>query len=117
MDQLISPTPGLVLTHRGNPATTRYIGATTFVDHFTDFTCVHLMTKMNAETTVAAKRAFERIINEQKSMYDITMEIMAYLIQRYSRIQSKQLVKPNHFVALRLIIRMELRKEGFKMSP
>ena len=66
MDQLISPTPGLVPTYRGNPTRTRYIGATVFVDHFSDFTYVHLMTEINAETTVEAKRAFERILNKHK---------------------------------------------------
>ena len=61
MDQLISPTAGFVPTHRGTPTTQRYIGATVFVDHYSDFTYVHLMTKLNAETTVEAKRAFERL--------------------------------------------------------
>ena len=32
-----------------------------FVDHFSDLTYVHLMTEMNAEATVEAKRAFERM--------------------------------------------------------
>lgn len=61
MDQLVSPTSGFVPTHRGNPTVQRYIGATVFVDHYSDFTYVHLMTKLNAETTVEAKNAFERI--------------------------------------------------------
>ena len=38
IDQLISPTPGFVPTHRGRPTTARYIGATVFVDHYSDFT-------------------------------------------------------------------------------
>lgn len=61
VDQLISPTPGFVPTHRGKPTLKRYVGATVFVDHFSDFTYVHLMTKMNAEETVEAKLAFERV--------------------------------------------------------
>ena len=61
MDQLVSPTPGFVPTHRGTPTTQRYFGATVFVDHFSDFTYVHLMTKMDAEATVEAKLAFEHI--------------------------------------------------------
>ena len=61
MDQLESPTSGFVPTHRGIPTRKRYVGATIFVDHYSDFTYVHLMTKMNAETTVEAKNAFERI--------------------------------------------------------
>jgi hypothetical protein len=40
VDQLVSPTPGFVPTHRGRPTTQRYIGATVFVDHFSDYTYV-----------------------------------------------------------------------------
>ena len=61
VDQLISPTPGFVPTHRGKPTIQRYRGATVFVDHYSDYTYVHLMTEMNAEATVKAKQAFERI--------------------------------------------------------
>lgn len=61
VDQLISPTPGFVPTHRGKPTLKRYRGATVFVDHFSDSTYVHLITEMNAAATVEAKMAFERI--------------------------------------------------------
>ena len=61
VDQLISPTPGFVPIHRGKPTTQRYKGATIFVDHYSDLTYCHLMTDMNAEATVAAKEAFERL--------------------------------------------------------
>ena len=61
VDQLISPTLGFVPMHRGRPTFKRYIGATIFVDHFSDFTYCHLMIKMNTETTVEAKTAFERL--------------------------------------------------------
>ena len=67
MDQLVSFTPGFVPTHRGTPTNKRYIGATVFVDHFSDFTYCHLMTEMNAASTVEAKQAFERVIGS----YDI----------------------------------------------
>lgn len=63
VDQLVSPTAGFVPTHRGKPTTQRYIGATVFVDHFSDFTYVHLMTKMDGDATVEAKLAFERVLN------------------------------------------------------
>jgi hypothetical protein len=63
VDQLVSPTAGFVPTHRGRPSLVRYIGATVFVDHFSDFTYVHLMTEMDAAATVAAKQAFERILH------------------------------------------------------
>ena len=61
VDQLVSSTPGFVPIHRGLPTLKRYIGATIFVDHFSDFTYCHLMTEMNAKSTVTAKEAFERI--------------------------------------------------------
>lgn len=62
VDQLVSPTPGFVPTQRGIPTTKRYTGATVFVDHFSDFTYVHLMMgQMDAESTVEAKLAFERV--------------------------------------------------------
>ena len=64
VDQLVSPTPGLVPTHRGRPTLKRYIGATVFVDHYSDFTYIHLMVEMNKETTVEAKEAFERVAEE-----------------------------------------------------
>jgi hypothetical protein len=61
IDQLVSPTPGFFPTHHGTPAVKRYIGATVFTNHFSDFTYVHLMTEMNAEATAKAKLAFERV--------------------------------------------------------
>jgi hypothetical protein len=63
VDQLVSPTAGFVPTHRGRPSLTRYIGATVFVDHFSDFTYVHLMTALDAPATVEAKLAFERVLD------------------------------------------------------
>ena len=64
MDQLVSPTPGFIPTHRGRPTTNRYIGATVFCDHYSDFTYVHLMTKMDAESTIKAKEAFKRLASK-----------------------------------------------------
>jgi hypothetical protein len=58
VDQLVSPTEGFVLTHRGTPTTLQYQGATIFVDHFSDFTYIHLMTKLDGKGTVEAKQAF-----------------------------------------------------------
>ena len=64
VDQLVSPTPGFVPTHLGRPTLSRYIGATVFVDHFSDFTYAHLMTSLDAASTVAAKLAFERCLSQ-----------------------------------------------------
>jgi hypothetical protein len=69
IDQLVSPTEGFIPTHRGIPTTKRYIGATVFADHFSDFTYVHLMTTMDAASTVEAKLAFERL----SSSYAVTI--------------------------------------------
>ena len=55
VDQLVSPTPVFVSTHRVNPTNKWYIGATVFVDHFSNFTYAHLMIEMSSETTVEAK--------------------------------------------------------------
>ena len=63
VDQLFSPTRGFVPTHRGTPTTKRYIGATVFMEHFSNFTYARLMTEMNAEAIVEAKLAFERVYN------------------------------------------------------
>ena len=35
-----------------------------FCDHYSDFTYIHLMTKMHAESTVKAKEAFECLASE-----------------------------------------------------
>ena len=70
IDQLESRTLGFVPTHRGTPTLSRYIGATIFVDHYSSFTYVHLMTEMNAATTVAAKQAFERLLHS----YGVTVK-------------------------------------------
>ena len=63
IDQLISPTPVFVPTHRVTPTVKRYIGATVFVDRFSDFTYVQLITKLNDETNVKSKLEFERVFN------------------------------------------------------
>ena len=70
MDQLVSPTPGFVPIHRGTPTNKRFIGATIFVDHFSDYTYAHLMTEMTGKETTAAKEAFERIL----SSYNVTAQ-------------------------------------------
>ena len=61
IDQLVSPTPGFVPIHRGLPTKKRYIGANIFVDDYSDFTYVHLMTEMTVVSTVAANEAVERL--------------------------------------------------------
>ena len=52
-------------THRGRPTLQRYVGATIFVDRYSNLTYVHLMTMMDASFTVEAKLAFERMAQSQ----------------------------------------------------
>ena len=61
VDQLVSPTPGFIPTRRGRPWAHRYVGARVFVDHFSDFAYIHLMDKLDGESTVEAKHTFESI--------------------------------------------------------
>ncbi len=60
VDQLISPTPGLIAQLKGSPTRERYRVATIFVDHFTDFTYVHLQSSTTSTETLTAKHEFER---------------------------------------------------------
>jgi hypothetical protein len=60
VDQLISPTPGLIAQLKGSPTRERYKVATIFVDHFTDFTYVHLQSSTTSSETLTAKHEFER---------------------------------------------------------
>ena len=60
VDQLESPTPGLIAQLKGIPTTKRYTAATIFVDHFSRLSFVHPQTSLSSEDTLQAKRAFER---------------------------------------------------------
>ena len=61
VDQIVSPTLGFVPIHCGLPTKQRYIGVTVFIDHFSDFTYIHLMTVMNVKSTIEAKEAYDRL--------------------------------------------------------
>ena len=45
----------------GKLMSARYVGATIFVDHFSDYVYVHLMRELTAEATLEAKNAWERL--------------------------------------------------------
>ena len=60
VDQLESPTAGLIAQLKGTPTTERYRAATVFVDHWSDITYVYPQTSTNAKQTIEAKEAFER---------------------------------------------------------
>ena len=59
-DQLESSHAGLIPQVKGILMNARYIGATVFVDHATDFCYIHLMKDLSGESTLEAKNAYER---------------------------------------------------------
>jgi hypothetical protein len=60
VDQLRSPTPGLVAQMTGNLTTKRYNYATVFVDQYSRLGYVYVQKTQSAEETLEAKEAFER---------------------------------------------------------
>jgi len=59
VDQLVSPTPGLIAQMTGFLTTKRYRYATVYVDQFSRLGFVYLQKTASAEETVEGKRAFE----------------------------------------------------------
>ena len=62
-DQMISPFGGLIPQMKGRLMKAKYYGATIFVDHFTNYTYVHLMRDMTAVSTLKAKNAYENLLS------------------------------------------------------
>jgi len=60
VDQLESPTPGLIGQIKGSLTTQRYCVMTIFVDHFSDLTYVYAQKSTTGQETLDAKHAFER---------------------------------------------------------
>ena len=60
VDQLQSPSPGLIAQLKGVPTLQRYTAATIFVDHFSRLSFVYLQQAMTSAETVEAKIAFEK---------------------------------------------------------
>lgn len=61
-DQMISPFGGLIPQVKGRLMRAKFYAATIFVDHYSDFTYVHLMRNTTAETTLEAKNAYEHLL-------------------------------------------------------
>ena len=61
VDQLQSGQTGMIPQSSGERVIARYVGATVFIDNFSNFSYVHLMTSLSTEETVEAKRSFERL--------------------------------------------------------
>jgi len=65
VDQMVSPTPGLVAQLTGILTTKRYRYATVFVDQASRLSYVYLQKTATAEETIEAKKAFERYAAER----------------------------------------------------
>lgn len=61
VDQMRSPTPGLIAQMTGILTTKRYEYATIYVDHYSSFGFVYLQKSAGADETLEGKHAFERI--------------------------------------------------------
>ncbi len=59
IDHLISAQPGLIPQNKGTLTRARIWAATVFVDYYTKFVYVALMSDQSAESTVEAKQNFE----------------------------------------------------------
>ena len=64
IDQIVSSQPGLIPQMAGFLTSERYYGATTIVDHVTDYVYVHLMRNLTLEETIKAKRSWEKILHD-----------------------------------------------------
>ena len=61
VDQIVSGQSGMVPQTSGHRTLERFVGATVFVDNYSSFAFVYMMRQINAEETMAAKAAFERV--------------------------------------------------------
>ena len=95
-DQLISPIPGFVPTHRRRSTLKHYVGATVFVDNLFDFTYAHLITEMNVASTVEAKELFEQLSHS----YNVPIKYYhcdnGLFNSIFSNCLLKRQVKPSH---------------------
>ena len=62
-DQLVSAQPGLIPQMSGFLTNLRIMGATVFVDHFSNHVYVYLMKDLTLAETLLAKDAYERFLN------------------------------------------------------
>jgi GAG-pre-integrase domain len=61
VDQLQSNIPGFIAQMKGTPTRKCYHIATVYVDHYSNFTYVHLQQPTSSEETLQSKRELERI--------------------------------------------------------
>ena len=60
---MLSPFGGLIPQVKGKLMKAKYYAATVFVDHFSDYTYVHLQKDTTGEATLEAKNAYERLLH------------------------------------------------------
>ncbi|KAI2498311.1 hypothetical protein MHU86_16181 [Fragilaria crotonensis] len=78
VDQLVSPTPGLIAQMTGFLTTKRYKYATVFVDQFSRLGFVYLQKTASAEETIEGKKAFKHSHNDMASGSRTTTPTTAY---------------------------------------
>ena len=62
MDQMVSAQPGLIPQMSGRLTNLRVMGATVFVDHYSDHVYIYLMKDLTLSETLMAKHAYERFL-------------------------------------------------------
>jgi hypothetical protein len=62
MDQLVSAQPGLIPQMSGSLTNLRIMGATMFVDHYSDHTYIYLMPDLTLAEILMAKHAYEKFL-------------------------------------------------------
>ena len=65
-NQLVSAQTGLIPQFSGHLTRARFWGATIFIDHFSNHVHMHLMKSASQDKTLAAKRAYERLVATQE---------------------------------------------------
>jgi hypothetical protein len=60
---MISPFGSLIPQLKGKLMQAKFYSATIFVDHFTDYTYIHLMQGTTAESTLEAKNSYKHLLN------------------------------------------------------
>lgn len=93
VDQLVSPTPGLIAQMTGFLTTKRYKYATVYVDQFSRFGYVHLQKTATAEETVEGNEPLSALQNVMAYELRITTPTTEYSRQGYGRRHALEMAK------------------------
>jgi hypothetical protein len=106
VDVLVSKTPGLVAQMKGWITTRRYQFACVFVNHFSDYTHLHLLKVQDGEEILQAKRSFE----ERQALWafgsSTIMLPMVFLHRRPGLMTVATAAKVSHLLVSTLTTRM-----------